>query len=69
MSGTLTYDGPDAVLALLNFNLQDAPAPDNRFLTHFLIDNAFVSPIPLPPAVWLFGSGLIGLIGMMKRKA
>jgi len=26
------------------------------------------SPIPLPPAVWLFGSGLIGLIGVARRK-
>ncbi len=24
--------------------------------------------IPLPPAVWLFGSGLIGLIGIARRK-
>jgi len=27
-----------------------------------------VSPVPLPAAVWLFGSGLIGLIGIAKRK-
>jgi hypothetical protein len=25
-------------------------------------------PIPLPPAVWLFGSGLLGLIGLARRK-
>lgn len=25
--------------------------------------------IPLPPAVWLFGSGLLGLIGMARKKA
>lgn len=24
---------------------------------------------PLPPAVWLFGSGLLGLIGIARRKA
>jgi hypothetical protein len=24
--------------------------------------------IPIPPAVWLFGSGLIGLIGVARRK-
>ncbi len=28
----------------------------------------FIKPVPLPGAVWLFGSGLIGLIGM-KRKS
>ena len=27
-----------------------------------------VSNIPLPPAVWLFGSGLLGLIGISRRK-
>ena len=26
------------------------------------------STVPLPPAVWLFGSGLIGLIGIARRK-
>ena len=27
-----------------------------------------VSAVPVPAAVWLFGSGLIGLIGLAKRK-
>ena len=27
-----------------------------------------VSAVPIPAAVWLFGSGLIGLIGMARRK-
>lgn len=27
-----------------------------------------VSAVPIPPAIWLFGSGLIGLIGMARRK-
>jgi hypothetical protein len=25
-------------------------------------------PIPLPPAVWLFGSGLLGLVGVSRRR-
>jgi hypothetical protein len=29
----------------------------------------FVSQVPLPAAAWLFGSGLIGLIGFARRKA
>jgi len=32
-------------------------------------DVAAVSAVPIPPAVFLFGSGLIGLIGLAKRKA
>jgi len=27
------------------------------------------SIVPIPPAVWLFGSGLLGLIGVARRKA
>ena len=27
-----------------------------------------VTVIPLPPAVWLFGTGLLGLVGMARRK-
>lgn len=26
------------------------------------------SPVPVPAALWLFGSGLIGLVGVLKRK-
>jgi hypothetical protein len=28
----------------------------------------YVKPIPLPPAAWLFGSGLLGLVGIARRK-
>jgi hypothetical protein len=27
-----------------------------------------VAPVPVPPAVWLFGSGLLGLLGIARRK-
>jgi hypothetical protein len=27
-----------------------------------------IRPVPVPPAVWLFGSGLLGLIGVARRK-
>ena len=33
------------------------------------IDNYNASFVPVPAAVWLFGSGLIGLIGIARRKA
>lgn len=34
------------------------------------LDNVMVqvTPVPLPAAVWLFGSGLIGLLGFAKRR-
>jgi hypothetical protein len=27
------------------------------------------TPMPIPTAVWLFGSGLVGLAGVARRKA
>ena len=32
------------------------------------VQSGDVSAVPVPAAVWLFGSGLIGLIGMTSRK-
>ena len=29
----------------------------------------FTSTVPLPASVWLFGSGLLGLVGIARRKA
>lgn len=33
------------------------------------LDNVVVSAVPLPAAVWLFGSGLLGLICLARKKA
>ena len=35
------------------------------FIGSYLVQ---VSPVPIPSAVWLFGSGLLGLIGLARRK-
>lgn len=36
---------------------------------HSLFADAFVSTVvPIPAAVWLFGSGLLGLVGMARRR-
>lgn len=32
------------------------------------IDDCSVAPVPLPAAAWLFGSGILGLIGVARRK-
>jgi len=31
-------------------------------------DNINFSPVPVPAALWLFGSGLLGLVGIARRK-
>ena len=33
------------------------------------LDNVRVDAVPVPAAVWLFGSGLLGLIGVARRKS
>jgi len=33
------------------------------------IDNINVSAVPIPAAVWLFGSGLLGLVGFARKRA
>lgn len=40
----------------------------NNYNGVFQLDNIHVTPVPLPAAVWLFGSGLIGLFGFSRRK-
>ena len=63
--------GPDVSNGLtLQFNAATGAAGGS---TSFLeIDNvsvtADVSAVPVPAAVWLFGSGLLGLVGMARRK-
>ena len=46
------------------FTFSSAEGGQPAFLS---ITTADASPVPIPPAVWLFGSGLLGLV-RMKRK-
>lgn len=36
---------------------------------YFAMDNLESSPVPAPAAAWLLGSGLLGLVGIRRRKA
>ena len=37
-------------------------------LNSLALDAIETSAVPIPPAVWLFGSGLLGLVGIARRK-
>ena len=50
-----------------NFGRQYAGLKDN-FYYAWAVRSGDVSAVPVPAAAWLFGSGLIGLLGVAKRK-
>jgi hypothetical protein len=65
------FTGPDTTGGItLQFN--SACAPIAGCNADYFIDNvsitADLAPIPIPAAVWLFGSGLVGLVGVARRK-
>ncbi len=43
--------------------------PNGRSSASVWFDNVTVSTVPVPAAVWLFGSGLLGLAARLRRKA
>ncbi len=60
--------GNSSLLSISEFALNpwaNAGSVLNPLFVDSLID---VSAVPVPAAVWLFGSGLIGLAGMVRRK-
>lgn len=61
MSGTgiLSGNGFDATNANWSFSAQETGSTYSMTVT----------AAPIPAAVWLFGSGLIGLIAVARRKA
>lgn len=53
--------------ALKVYDALDGTSPSEAFYTSTSA-GFYSSPVPVPAAVWLFGSGLIGLIGVARRK-
>ena len=69
----MTWDGGMTYYTDSNFTLVSAPDDYRIVFTDgqttgrtLAID---VAPIPVPAAVWLFGSGLLGLVGVARRRA
>jgi len=55
------FDNFDASDGIIGIPDSSSSPPGGSFLVR-------VSEVPIPPSVWLFGSGLIGLVGFARRK-
>jgi hypothetical protein len=60
------YTGSATAGALTSYILGTATLGADGTLT--IIGNGTTAPVPLPAAVWLFGSGLMGLVGVSRRR-
>lgn len=67
--GAITgYIGLDIGANLISYATISMPALPET--TSLVIDNVIYqsSAVPVPAAIWLFGSGLLGLVGVARRK-
>lgn len=65
--------GSDPFSLALSGNLKWSPEVTSAFFSPSDLGTtvgtfAFASPVPVPAAAWLFGSGLIGLAGVARRR-
>lgn len=75
ISGSPMLDGPFPLMSA-NFDVLSLTATGSSTNTitancTFVLGDTcaeVVAPVPVPAAVWLFGSGLLGLVGVARRK-
>lgn len=71
--GTFTWNGLDGGSYVLDY-AATVPPPSGfagtKYYLHLVgtVQLAPTAPIPVPAAVWLLGSGLLGLVGVARRK-
>ena len=49
--------------------IEDGGGPNGRCMEHAGVLGIDLQPIPVPAAIWLFGSGLLGLVAVARRRA
>lgn len=74
------FSGSDTFVNQAGFDMKAGQAslsglgPISRVLVNpainegLIFDNLQFTPVPLPPAVWLFGAGLLGMVGVARKK-
>lgn len=69
-SGTERVSAPgNAWIFRFDGGFQTIASMSGNSLFAWAVRDGDVSAVPLPAAVWLFGSGLLGLIGVARKKA
>jgi hypothetical protein len=53
----------------LEFGVANQVDNDSGFSSYLGVDQISVSTVPAPPALLLFGTGLLGLLGMRKKRS
>ncbi|MDH5191281.1 MAG: VPLPA-CTERM sorting domain-containing protein [Gammaproteobacteria bacterium] len=75
--GSLTFEAIGAGDFIMSMAVTDDPLKGGDFVSAmtygvqtitFGSSDISVSAVPVPAAIWLFGSGLIGLAGIMRRR-
>ena len=59
---------PDTSITALGANAYRVAFSTGNNVTEVDVRVVMTNPVPVPPAVWLFGSGLLGLVGIARRK-
>jgi hypothetical protein len=57
-----------ATAIAVNFLDVDLFRVESSSIDIFSLDNLAITAVPIPPALWLFGAGLLGLIGVGGKK-
>ena len=65
---TVAHTGSTLKLEFFGSGLQEIADESWRVENIIVTNNVSVSSVPAPAAIWLIGSGLIGFIGMKRKK-
>ena len=72
--GSMAFDITQGVTLIHSASINDTTYTSGKFGFYtqsqdgVTFSNLMITAVPIPPAIWLFGSGLIGLIGLAGRK-
>ena len=68
-SGTVFAPSPGRAWDFIFNHGDQSTDPKSTELFAWAVHSGNVSAVPVPAAVWLFGSGLLGLVGVARRKS